>query len=991
MKQLYIGIWLVWVFGLTSCEMTDKSQQQAENPINIRVREGTNMAAALSPNKKELVLDVQGVLWLMPITGGEAVPITDELGDCHEPAWSPDGETIAFHSYRDGNYHIWSIKKDGTGLKQLTTGAFDDREPVWTPDGAEIIFSSDKNGDYDLWKINLATAEIQAVTSGPANEYSPAISPDGHRIAFISDGQEPGIYVKEKGQESLIMPSAMRLAAPSWNITSEQITFIGYERNTCQLFSVNYTTRAVETLVEAGEDIFPFKVQWLTDTSFLYTANGLIQKRHLNTNKNEIIPFEVSFVLDRADYKRKEYDFDNQDSRAALGIIGPDISPDGHKFAFAAVGNLYVQEDNEKATPLTDDPYVEADPDWSPDGKKLAYVTDETGTMQVWIMDIQSKEKQQLTTGATAGISAMPAWSPRGDKIAFFYRDDELAWGRWRLAIADVASGTIQFVPTPTLFFPSKPSWSPSGDIIALMAANRSSTRFREGHNEFLLISVSDGTSRFVSPSPYGNPGLRAENGPVWSPDGNYFAYIQSGFLWIVSADKTGNIVGQPKQITRELADKISWTADSKHLLYLATDRLKKVAIHSGEISTFDINLLWKPTMPEKTYVIRAGRLFNGIDSNYLQNVDIVIAGNRIKEITRQKTHGDLKIIDASDQVVIPGLFESHTHQHISDGEQLGRIWLANGITSIRETGADPYDAIERREAWSSEIRPGPRAFITGQLMDGNRVYYGLSNTIENQNHIRLEIDRADKLDYDLLKTYVRMSDSIQKQVTAEAHRIGIPVSSHELFPATEYNVDAVEHTAGTSRRGYSQRQSAMHQIYEDVIKLTAQSGIRITPTIVMGGFLKMNKENPALHQNIQYQHFFSSSYRKKWVDRALRSDYTHVEGFLKEIALFKKYGANITAGTDSPQVPYGTSLHAELWLFNQAGLSPFQTLQTATINAARLIGVEKDLGSVEVDKLADLVIVDGDPLQNISDTWNVDRVIKNGRVYLLKDLLTNY
>src|SRR5690606_19082389 len=107
-----------------------------------------------------------------------------------------------------------------------------------------------------------------------------------------------------------------------------------------------------------------------------------------------------------------------------------------------------------------------------------------------------------------------------------------------------------------------------------------------------------------------------------------------------------------------------------------------------------------------------------------------------------------------------------------------------------------------------------------------SRAYYGLSNSISSRRQVELELSRAKKLDYDLIKTYVRFPDSLQRFVIDEAHKMGIPVSSHEIFPAAKYNIDAIEHFRGTSRRGYSPKQTALNITYDDVFDIMTHSGI---------------------------------------------------------------------------------------------------------------------------------------------------------------------
>ncbi len=947
------------------------------------------MAIAVSPDNKILALDLQGTIWIMPATGGAAMPVTDDLGDCHEPAWSPDGEMIAFHSYRSGTYHIWTVRKNGSDLRQITFGNHDDREPCWTPDGRKILFSSDRNGNYDLWQTDLVTNQLFQITSDSGNEYNPSVSSDGQKIAYVSDGKDAGICILRDGNKTIVYHSSLRLAAPSWNAIGDLISFTAYEREDTRLMLMN-TETGFTTELSSNEDIFPFRSAWIGSNTFLYTADGKIKKRIIGNAYAEAVPFEAVVSLDRSTYTRKKIDFDDQDERRIFGITGPVVSPDGMRIAFSALNDIYVHTIGGMVEKVTDDPHVDLDPVWSPDGNSLAYVSDCGGRMQLWIHDLITGNPRLIDTKLKNNVS-MPAWSPDGNKIAFFAKEEMNEWGSAILYTVNLNNNQTEKI-TGRLFVPGKPSWGADSKKITAMALKPASSRYREGINGFIIVSTDDKTSRFINFDTSANPGIRGQNGPVWSPDGTMIAYISDGCLCIIPVDENGEITGKSRQITKELADNISWTGDSKAIVYMATDHLRKVEIETGKQTDINIDLTWKPCFPGEKYVIHAGRLFNGIDSDYICDVDILIDGHRIKTVEPHREREDIFVIDASDMSVMPGLFESHAHLHSGVGEKLGKMFLANGITSVRETGADPYDALERKEAWSSGRTPGPRLFSTG-FLDGSGVYYGLSNPVVSREHMKLEMERADKLGSDLVKTYVRMSDSVQKEIIDEAHKLGLPVSSHEIFPAAAYNIDAVEHFRGTSRRGYSPKQSALNRIYDDVIQIYVGSGMTVTPTIVMHeGFTKIIKEYPRLLDNKQFRAFYSGDYISGWANRPSSTNYgPNFHEFQKAVHSVINSGGRITAGTDSPFVPYGTSLLAELWLFVDGGLTPFQALQSATIKAAEAAGVTADLGSVEPGKLADMVIIDGDPLNKISDIWNVEIVIKNGVRYSVSELLTKY
>ncbi len=992
-NSTYFALFALLTFTLIACsETAENTEPSGDTTIAVSLKEGTNMAIALSPDKETLALDLQGTIWVMPVSGGVAKPVTDEMGDCHEPAWSPDGERIAFHSYQDGNYHIWTVGKDGSDLRQITDGLYDDREPDWSPGGDTIVFSSDRNGNYDIWQVRLTERTLTPLTTDDGNDYNPTFSSDG-QVAFVSERSEaPGIYQMNQGEEKLMAPSDIQLAAPSWNESGNHLTFATYDGETSKLYIAGAGPETVHPVSAPQEDIFPFRTGWVNDSTFFYTADGKIKKRTLGQEGFETIAFEATVTLDRPPYTRKTYDFDDQQARTPMGIMGPVVSPDGASVAFAALGDIYVQEIGGELTQVTDDIFVDIDPDWSPDGQSLVFSSDREGKMNLWMKNLSTGQIQQLTDIEESALA--PAWSPNGRQIAFFATDARNVWGSGTLSLLDVATGNVNSIHDP-VFVPSKPSWSPDGQTIALMALQPASSRYREGMSEILLVSTQGDPDRYVSPDSTRTPAIRSKNGPLWSPDGQTIAYIQDGVLWSVPVNKRGEMTGTPQPLTEELAASPSWADDSQTMVYLATDHLRKVNTKTGEQEDIPIDLQWKPKLGEGSYVVHAGRLFNGLDSTYQENVDILVEGHRIKEITPHQDRTDVEVIDASDKVVMPGLFEMHTHQHASVGERLGRIWLAYGITSVREPGADPYDALERKEAWASGQRPGPREFFTGGLTDGGRVYYGLANSVIHGPHMKLEMERAKTLGYDLIKTYVRMPDSIQKEITTAAHAIGIPVSSHEIYPAMKYNVDAVEHIRGTSRRGYSMKQSALNRTYDDVIQLLASSGMNITPTIgLQGGFFLMLEKNPDLIKNPQLQALYSQNYLGGLANampriRAIRPGYgANFDDIYHTISEIVRAGGHLTAGTDSPFIPYGTSLHVEMQLFVEAGLSPYQALQAATIKSAETVGVADDLGSIEAGKLADLVIVDGDPLANIQDAWNVTQVMKNGIPYGIEELL---
>jgi imidazolonepropionase-like amidohydrolase len=264
--------------------------------------------------------------------------------------------------------------------------------------------------------------------------------------------------------------------------------------------------------------------------------------------------------------------------------------------------------------------------------------------------------------------------------------------------------------------------------------------------------------------------------------------------------------------------------------------------------------------------------------------------------------------------------------------------------------------------------------------------------SIASPQHLSGELAAASSFGVDFFKTYVRLPDRYQQIVTDYAHAAHLPVTSHELYPGAAFGVDGVEHLRGTSRRGYSPKVSARNRSYQDVTDTIIKSGMTLTPTIgIQGAFAIRASADTAIAFDPRldlYPPAVAGALReltKKPLDA--RAD-VPLKPYGATVKTIVAGGGTVLAGTDSPLVPYGLGLHLELQTFVDAGLTPFQALQTATANAARALGVDDQLGTIEAGKLADLAFVANDPLADIRYARAVRRVMRGGRLYTVDELI---
>jgi Tol biopolymer transport system component/imidazolonepropionase-like amidohydrolase len=956
----------------------------AQNYIDVSVTEGTSMSVAVSPDGRTLAVDLQGSIWTLPANGGTAKRITDVFNDARQPSWSPDGKWIAFFAYRDGGYDLWAIAPDGSHQHKLTWGPYDDREPAWSHDGTQIAFASDRGnplgGSYNIWVLNIASGELRQLTHNPAENYMPSWSPDDREIAFASTrdgGTSVWAVAVADGKERKVSMAAGRVDAPSWG-PGGQIVYYDAAGRESRLELDGKT-------LTGTENAFAFRVSWASPTEFFYVSDGKIRKRSLTGGSAQTVDFKATLQVVRARHTHKR-DFDSTAPRPVLGLVRPVISPDGTKVAFAAVGDIHVATIGSKPENITNDKYLDTDPAWSPDGSQLVYSSDKGGgLLELWIRDMKTGRDRQLTTMSTQPMGA--TWSPDGKRIAFFDVD-----GMWRAAsvsVIDVATGKVTKIHG-SLFGPGTPTWSPDGKRVAIAMVSPYSKRFREGTNQVLTMAADgSGDERWFAPVPNLSIDSRGGCGPVWSPDGTKMVAIYEGQLAVWPVSTAGEPLGPPRHLTTEIAHSPSWAGDSKHILYQSNDKLKTIDIETGQTREVPLDLTYTPAVPKGRTVLHAGHLVDGKSQTARADVDITIDGNRIRSVEAHAAsrHAGANVVDASGLYVMPGLVEYHSHLQKDFGEAQGRAWLAFGVTTVRSPGNTPYEAVEDREANEAGVRPGPRVYGTGFLMEWQRVYYKMGIAISNPAQFEMELQRANVLQHDLIKSYVRLPDLQQKRMVEFAHSIGVPVTTHEIYPAAFVGADGTEHTSGTSRRGYSPKIATLQRSYEDVIQLFGQSQRVFCPMISFTGTQLLLESEPGLDADPRLN-LYPAWMRTQMSDlrnrnsplRALLGDPT---GSARMVMDAMKAGALVVAGSDTPNA---LNLHGELRTYVAAGMTPYQALRTATVNSAEALGM--DAGSIEAGKLADMVIVEGNPLENIANAHHVKRVIANGRVFGMEDLL---
>lgn len=944
----------------------------------VQFSEGTNMAAAPSPDGQRIAFTAQGALWVMPATGGEARRITDWTVEPTAPVWAPDGSVIAFQNYSpEGNWHVWTVRPDGRDAKEVTTGFFDDREPAWTPDGRSLVFASDRSGDgqMKIWRYSLADGRYTQLTQGPGAESNPTVSPDGSQLAFV-DGNRIFVVAMAGGTPAQVAAGSM----PAWPASGSQLIYQSTSR------SLN----AGGQDIVADEDLFPFPARLFGDR-LLYTADGRIRTRALAGGTATDIPFSATIHVKRPTWDtRKDHRLDDFTSRQVKGISAPALSPDGRSVAFVALNDVWVMKIGEAPVRLTEDTDRDGNVQWTPDGSAVYFSTERgnAGALAVDRIDVATKARTRLAAIAAKSMVA-PKMSPGGDRIAYTTLSGQLE-------VWDLGAGSSRVVTPSVAVQVSTPQWTANGTRIVVVDNERINNRFREGYNKLRVIDVASGEASFhaVAEAPR-QVSDREEGAAALSPDGSKLAVIIDSRLHVMPMNADGTPAGEAVAITDEAADLPSWAGDSQTLLYKAADKLRLVKADGSSAQDVAVPLQWAPKAPPPTTIVQAGALWDGVSDSLRPAVDIVISGARITAIRpRQTPEPGATVIDATQLTVMPGLWDPHVHPlTLYQGGQFGQIaalMLSYGITSTLSVAGPLHQSIEMREALAAGNLIGPRLFACPPLWEGNRLFYSFARTLRTPEVADLEIAKAKAMDVDFLKSYVRAPIPIMQKIAQAGIDLGVPTGTHMLQPGAATGLAGTTHLAATQRMGYGWSKSINGLTYQDAVAMHAQADFHNIDTLFSS--LALVGQDPGFVNDARFAALVPPNFVAGLTSTPdpLPATLETIDRDARQSGKVQDAGALVALGTDSPLVAPGIALHANL----RAGArvySNVRALRNVTINAARMAFADEDLGTVEVGKIADLTIVRGDPLADVRNAAQVEYVVKNGLAYSLAQILAPF
>ena len=985
-----------------------------------------NLQPRISPDGSTIafITDRRGQynLWLMNADGSNARPVFSDLNVVAvEPVWTPDGQYIIVRrSARGGGggggggggTGLWRYHKDGgSGVQLVATppatgpGGGGGGAPSWpsiSGDGRYLFYqvgvsvATDEplSGSQQIRRFEMKTGEVLDITVGESDGAAagrmssgggtaPEISPDGRWLAFARHIPDGTLTFKshEFGPRTALWLRDLRTGA-------ERLLM-----------------DPIEPMVGLSKTlgVLP-RYTWARDSkSILITQGGKIRRVDVASGDVATIPFSAKVQRTISEMARKEFRITDEPLRVKF-FRWPSASPDGATTAFQAVGRIYLQSGSaapRRLTPANFRP-LEYSPAWSPDGRSIAFVTwDDTARGNVWKIAVNGGAPQRVSR--FTGDYVAPTWSPDGQFIVVTRGEGATArqgtmthnpyYEVVRFAANPPASGDTGVVLTAIQGRPVarrqlvRPAFGPEGRIF--YPEQRTTPVVPGGvvRSGTSLVSIrTDGTDKQEI--------LTFPNAEeiVPSPDGRYVAFQEGDNVYLspLSWNAMGGSVLQIEkrrgaipvtQLTRDGGLFPRWRNNTT-LEYGSGEKYYIHHVDTKKTDTVTLRLTVPRDVPTGTIALTNARIITLDQRKVIERGTIVVKGSRIACVGTCDTQGADRTIDAAGKTIIPGWIDMHAHHYRewrgmrprNDYEQA--IYLAYGITTTMDVSMWSQNMFPTAELIDAGEAIGPRGFSTGDNQSGGDAAH--TNEIANLSDAVAAVRRLVDWGATQIKQYAQPRRDQRQWFSEAARQVGANVTSEggSFFEDLGMIMDgqtAFEHSFGEM------------PMYSDGARFFGQARATYSPTIVVSGPGASNIDywfgESDVWKDAKQRLWFPwrmliPHLRVRWLRPQTDYSFPLVAQAMADIIAEGGFGALGSHGEH-----HGLAPHWEVWM-GASALGNHGALEVASLHGAKFLGADQDLGSIEVGKLADLMVLNANPLDNIRNTIDAQYVMKGGKLY---------
>ena len=1000
--------------------------------VPIDVTTGTWLSLDVSPDGNEIAFDLLGDIYTIPMNGGEAKALTSGIAWDMQPRYSPNGRWIAFTSDRAGGDNIWIMNRDGSKPQQVTKETFRLlNEPYWSPDSEYLVarkhFTAERSlGAGEIWLYHRSGGEGLQLTKKRTDQKDtgePALSPDG-RYVYYSDDTTPGaifqynkdpnaqIYViqrldRQTGEIEAFVTGPGGSVRPTPSPDGKSLAFIRRVRYKSTLFIVDLES-GKETPIYDGLDrdmqetwsihgLYP-SMAWTPDNrSIVFWAGGHISRIDVASKAVTPIPFHVHATRRIQEALRVPIEV-APPSYPVKMLRWSTVSPNGKQVVYGALGYLYIRDlptgTPHRLTKQTD--HFEFYPAWSRDGKSIVYTTwnDQTlGTIR--IAPAIGGEGRVVTD--KPGHYLEPAFSPDGSKIVYRTTSD----GYLRSALWSRETG-IYVVPA-------------AGGASKLVTKKGASPQFGASNDRVFFMTFEDEDKRGLHSIGLDRTDERAHLLSAFateyalSPDEKWVAFREKFNAYIAPFIRTGKTIDigpdtksiPVAKVTKEAGEFLHWAGDASKLYWslgpelFSRDLKDSFAFIAGAPEKLpdapatgtNISFTQPFDVPAGKLVLTGARIITMHGDEVIDDGTVVIDRNPITAVGPRASTAvpaDAKVIDVAGKTIMPGIVDVHWHGAMGADEIIPQqSWvnyaaLAFGVTTLHDPSNNSSEIFTSAEMQRAGEIVGPHIFSTGTILYGAKAPFKAD--IANLDDALFHLHRMKAIGAISVKSYNQPRRDQRQQVIEAARQTGMMVvpEGGSLF---EHNMTMVVdgHTG-------VEHSIPVANAYDDVVQLWSKSHSGYTPTLIVGYGGLWGENYWYAKTNVWEDKRLLTFVPRRVVDSRARrrtlapdDEWNH----FSNAALAKKLndaGVSVQLGAHGQRE--GLGAHWELWMFVQGGMTPLQAIRAATLSGAHYIGMDKDVGSLEPGKLADLLVLDANPLENIRNSESIRYTIANGRIF---------